>query len=243
MLAFMLLSMAKFNTLSADAAASQELMKAFPATLQAVFGMTGLNLATITGYYGICFIFIAVMLATHAGMLGADIISKEETGKTAEFLYVKPITRARALTSKIAAGLIIIAGLAATTYGATIFSIRVAHSGAVPYTELRSFTLALLILQILFFALGIVMGTGPRKARRATAFTAGVVLTAYVAYVMQNLSPNYSWAKLLSPFAYFNAPDILRNGLEPAYVWLCAVLTMTALLFAYLRYPRRDIHI
>ena len=55
--AFMFMSMAKYTVLAGDAAASQQIMKAFPATLQAVFGMTGLDLTTIEGYYGICFIF------------------------------------------------------------------------------------------------------------------------------------------------------------------------------------------
>ena len=41
------------------------------------------------------------MATVHAAMLGADIISKEERDKTAEFLFVKPISRNKIIISKL----------------------------------------------------------------------------------------------------------------------------------------------
>jgi ABC-2 type transport system permease protein len=241
---FMYLSMAKYTALAADAQASQELMKALPASMQAIFGMTGLDLTTMTGYYGICFIFIAVMLAIHAGMLGAEIVAKEEVDKTAEFLYVKPIGRAKALTAKLLAGLVLMAVLFMVTYAVSYGSIALVNSGSVPVKELVIFTTALGIIQLTFYSLGVLAATALGRPKRATALTAGVVLVAYIIYVLQGLSSDFSWLKNFSPFAYFNAKDILDTlQVNYGYALICGAITLVATTYGYIAYLRRDFRV
>lgn len=241
---FMFLSMAKYTALASDAQASQELMKALPSSMQAIFGMTGLDLTTITGYYGICFIFIAVMLAIHAGMLGAEIVAKEEIDKTAEFLYVKPIGRAKALTLKLLAGLVIITILFVVTYGVTYGSIAMVNNGNVPVKEVGIFSAALAIIQVLFYSLGILAATALGRPKKAAALTSGVVLIAYIAYVLQSLSTDFSWLKNASPFAYFSAKDILdAMQLNYGYVLICGAVALAAITYSYIAYMRRDFQI
>lgn len=241
---FMYLSMAKYTALAADAQASQDLMKALPSSMQAIFGMTGLDLTTITGYYGICFIFIAVMLAIHAGMLGAEIIAKEEVDKTAEFLYVKPISRARVLTEKLLAGLLLITILFVVTYATTFHSIALVNNGVVPLKELGIFSAALAIIQVTFYSLGILAATALNKPKRAAVLTSGVVLIAYIAYVLQGLSPDFNWLKNISPFAFFNAQDILSSlQINNGYALVCGAVTLVAITYGYVAYLRRDLRV
>lgn len=239
--AFMFMSMAKFSVLSGDAAASQQIMEALPATLQAVFGMTGLDLTTIEGYYGTCFIFIAVMLAVHAGMLGAEIIAKEETGKTAEFLYVRPISRTHILTYKLLAGLVLIALVGVATYAATYASIASVNNGTVPTALLNVFSLALVLMQLTFYGIGIWSGAALGMPKRAASITAIAVFTSYVAYVLWGLSQNFSWMQAISPFAYFAAKDIIaNNALSLGWVALCGAIIIVTIGVSYARYLRRD---
>lgn len=241
---FMYLSMAKFTALSQDAQASQELMKALPSTMQAIFGMTGLDLTTITGYYGICFIFIAVMLAIHAGMLGSEIVAKEEIDKTAEFLYVKPISRGRALTFKLLAGTVLLIALYIVTFAVSYHSLALVNNGNVPLRELGIFSLALAIIQLTFYALGVLAATALGKPKKATALIAGAVLIAYIAYVLQGLSPDFSWLKNISPFAYFNAQDILSTlQVNYGYALICGTVAFAAITYGYIAYIRRDFRV
>lgn len=241
MLVFMYTSMVKYGALASDAAASQKMLAALPSTLQAVFGMTGLDITTIVGYYGVCFIFIAVMLAIHAGMLGAGIIAKEETNKTAEFLYTKPISRTRAFVTKFFAGLLIIAVIATVTYAATVASIAAANHGDVPYQQLAVFTLALGIIQLTFYCVGIGTAAAFAIPKKASTLVAALVFVAYFAYVLQGLSSTFSWFTYLSPFAYFNAKDIIATGaLTGGYVLLCGALCLAVLAVGYRQYVRRD---
>ena len=239
--ALMFLSMAKYTALSGDAAASQQVMQAFPATLQAVFGMTGLNLTTIEGYYGTCFIFLAVMLAIHAGMLGAEIIAKEETGKTAEFLYVKPISRARVLTQKLIAGLALLALVGFAAYGSSYTSIAMVNAGLVPHEILIIFTAALSTVQLVFFGIGACCGGALGVPKKAATLTAIITFTGYIAYVLWGLSPDFSWMQLISPFAYFAAKDIIAtNNLSTGWLLLCAGVFIATISATYLRYTHRD---
>lgn len=239
--AFMFMSMAKYTVLAGDAAASQQIMKAFPATLQAVFGMTGLDLTTIEGYYGICFIFIAVMLAIQAGMLGAEIVAKEETGKTAEFLYVRPISRVSILTIKLLAGLVLMAVVSVATYASTYASIASVNDGVVPVGLLGVFSQALIFIQLVFFGVGVFCGAALGVPKKAAAITAAVVSIGYIAYVLWGLSPDFSWMQPVSPFAYFAAKDIIANNtLNAGWVMLCGGVTATTILISYSRYLQRD---
>lgn len=238
---FMFMSFVKYGVLATDAAASQELLKALPATLQAVFGMTGLNIATIEGYYGVCFIFIAVMLAIHAGMLGAELVAKEESGKTAEFLYVKPISRTKVLTLKLLAGLVLMATVSIVAYLATFVSIAAYNHGVVPVALLNVFSEALLLIQLVFFGVGVFSGAALGLPKKAAAITAAVVFTCYIAYVLWGLSGSFSWMQYISPFAYFAAKDIIAsNTLNTSWALLSASIFTSAIVASYLRYIRRD---
>jgi len=244
MIAFMFLSMGKYAALSGDAAAAQQLMQAFPATLQAVFGMTGLDLGTIQGYYGICFIFIAVMLAIHAGMLGADLISKEERDKTAEFLYVKPRERAYLLTMKLIAGVLILLAIFVVTALSTYASIAMVNNGSVPVSDLVTFSLALLLVQALFYCAGAFFASVLTHPKQATMYVSILVFVFYIADVLQGLSDNFSWLKQVTPFSYFNARDILADGhLNLGYVAITASVTVVLLIVTYIGYTRRDFKI
>ncbi len=61
------------------------------------------NLTTVTGFYGLMFIYFGLMGAMAAAMWGNEIISKEERDKTVEFSLVLPVSRSRVITAKASA--------------------------------------------------------------------------------------------------------------------------------------------
>lgn len=69
-----------------------DMMKEMPKSLQALFGVGLMDLSKLMDYYGILFLYIALVATIHAVFTGNQIISKEERDKTAEFLLVKPIS-------------------------------------------------------------------------------------------------------------------------------------------------------
>ena len=97
--------MAKYAAFAEAGQSLDAMLAGIPKAVQVVFGFSGFDLAKASGFYGVLFLYVAVMAAVHATLLGANLISKEKRDRTSEFLYAKPISRSRALTGKLLAGL------------------------------------------------------------------------------------------------------------------------------------------
>ena len=97
--------MGKYVALSNSSQSINDLFAQMPKSMQTLFGISSFDLSKASGYYGMLFLYLALMATIHAAMLGANIISKEERDKTAEFLLSKPISRNKIITAKLAAAI------------------------------------------------------------------------------------------------------------------------------------------
>src|SRR5664279_2813934 len=98
--------MAKYATFKSTGQSITDLLASLPQAVQVVFGTTGFDLSKASGFYGVIFIYVALMATVHAVLIGNGIIAKEERDKTSEFLFVKPIARSKIITAKLCAGLL-----------------------------------------------------------------------------------------------------------------------------------------
>ncbi len=100
-----MMAVAKFSAFAGDPEMLKMLDSMPPAMLDAL-SMRAFNLTTLSGFYGIMFIYFGLMGAIAAAMWGSDIISKEERDKTVEFSLVLPVSRSRVITAKALAALV-----------------------------------------------------------------------------------------------------------------------------------------
>jgi ABC-2 type transport system permease protein len=82
------------------------ILKDLPPAMVSAMSLNAFNLTTITGFLGIMYTYVALMLAIAAVMWGSDTISKEERDKTVEFALTLPVTREKLITAKIMAAFI-----------------------------------------------------------------------------------------------------------------------------------------
>ncbi|WP_244854898.1 ABC transporter permease subunit [Lysinibacillus parviboronicapiens] len=94
--------MAKYAGLSTSGQSMNEIWTAMPKSLQAIMGTGALDISKVSGYFGVLYIYLLLM----ATMLGATIIAKEERDKTAEFLFVKPVSRTRIICAKLSVAVV-----------------------------------------------------------------------------------------------------------------------------------------
>ena len=235
-------SMAKFNTLTAGGMDVNQLLDQFPATVQAVFGMNGLDITTIVGYFGILYLYVAVMLAIQAGMMGADIIDKEEQDKTTEFLYVKPRSRARILTAKLCVALVVLVVLNVVTFATSCILAAQYVDLATVLPELALYNMAYAVLQLLFMAVGAALAASSLRPKLAGKLVAMAVGVMYFAYVLVTMQPALDWLGVASPLVQMNAPDIIANGtLNGLWVSIYCIVAVASVAACYYRYPRRDL--
>ncbi len=240
MMAFMYLCMIKYESLAADAAGSQQMMAAFPDTIKAVFGMVGFDLTTVAGYFGICFIFIAVILAVHGGMLGARLLGDEESGRTSEFLYPKPRSRSQILTSKLLAGLVLVLAVWLATVVSSVAAIWQFADFSGFEVDFGRLMAAALLVQLTLFAIGLLAScVGKARGEMVASLVIGV---SYALFVAAKLSPDLAWLEHISVFGWFDALDIIEDSRLPM---LSVVLSLGVVTLStgasYVLLKRRDI--
>lgn len=242
MIALIFASMIKYDSLHESGPAATAMIESFPQTLQAVFGMNGLKLSTVSGYVGICLIFIAVMAAIFAGMLGAGVIAEEEIDKTTEFLYPKPIKRSRILWQKLLLVLVGIAGMSLAIYGSLIGSTAKYNLDSATHASLVNYSLAAVLIMLMSASIGVLFATLLKHSKHSLSLMAATVATAYFAYAVSKMSTDFDFLKYGTMFRWFDAKDILEKGqLEPWSILAAVSICLVCVVAAFVFYRRRDL--
>jgi ABC-2 type transport system permease protein len=231
-----------FQTFSAQAAITTQLMSRFPPALLEAFGMDRMDLSTLLGFYALVFTFVQLCLAIQAGNYGFGLVSIEESELTADFLLSKPVSRAQVMTSKFLAALasLLITELVvvATTY------IVIATFGGDHEYEPKTLLLVLasmVILQLFFLCVGLVISLLVKRVRSVTPYSLAL---GFGAYVLAAFSGVFGDVKLeyITPFKHLDAAAIVKNGAyDTPLVLLNVAITLVSLGVSYWLYIRRDI--
>lgn len=237
--------MGKFASLSDSGEAMVELMADLPKALQAVLGLNGLDVSTVMGYYGMLYLYLIIMGAVHASMLGANAVAKEERDKTAEFLLVKPISRMNIMLTKLASVVVQIFIFNAVMTGSSIaFVAPYADGGASAVTaDILRLMLGMLLIQLLFASVGMAIAAAGRNPKRAGAWSAGIMLLTFFLSVAIDIREGIEALRFLTPFQYFAAPDVLNEGLSAASIVLSIGITLAAIAITIAAYRRRDMRV
>lgn len=220
------------------------ILDGMPPALLDAFNLRAFNLTTVTGFFGVMFSYFALILSIAAAMWGSDIISKEERDKTIEFILTLPVTRGRLITAKTLAALVNCVGLLFITWGASLFAAAPYQPDSGFYQFLRLCMLALLILQLIFLAIGIFLGCAMKRHKLASSVAVSLLLGTYFLSIISTLDQDLNFLKYLSPFRYFDAGVLLRESrIEMPFVWLSLSLIAVSIAGAYWIYARKDLYI
>jgi len=242
MIALVSSGMGKFAAYEAAGQSVTKMMADLPKMVLVVFGMSGFDLATASGFYGVLFLYIALMGTVHSSLLGASIISKEERDRTSEFLFAKPITRGSVLTSKLLAGLVNVVALNLVTAVSSLYFVGYFGKGESVTKDITLMMVGLLFLQLIFFAIGALVAGVVRKPKSAPSISTSIMFGAFLLSYLVNLNTNLDALKYLTPFKYFDAAVLMADGkLDPTFVALSVVIIAAATYGTYHFYSGRDL--
>jgi beta-exotoxin I transport system permease protein len=215
-----------------------------PPAMLAAFNMKAFNLTTVSGFFGLMFTYSALMLGIAAAMWGSDIISKEERDRTVEFALTMPVTRSRVVTAKALAALANCIVLLLVTWGISLVSAQPYQPDAAFYSFLSRLMLALFFIELIFLAIGILLGCAMKQYKRASAVAVGLLLGTYFLSIISGLNANLDFLKYFSPFKYFDAGLLLHEArFNLVFVLLSLVIIAASMIGAYVTYQRRDLYI
>jgi ABC-2 type transport system permease protein len=238
-----IMAVAKYSAFAGDPQLLKMLDSMPPALLDAL-SMRAFNLTTLSGFYGIMFVYFALMGAIAAAMWGSDTISKEERDKTVEFSLVLPVSRSRVITAKALAALVNCIAFVLITWAVSLVAVRSFNPDQVFYDFLALEMQALFVIELIFLAIGLLLGCAMQQYKLSGSTAVAIILTTYFMSIISAMQKKLDFLKYLTPFKYFDAGELFSNGkMDSRYLLLSAGIIIVSVATAYWVYNKRDLYI
>ena len=218
-------------------------LQQLPPEYLAAFGLNGVDLSRVLGYYSMIFLFVQIILAVQASRYGFDLLTAEERDRTADFLLTRPVSRGQVFSAKLLAALTALGLTWAVTWASAWGSIALFHAGH-PYDPrlLALILVSVVPFQGFFLTVGAVLSLTLPRIRHSLPYALGLAFGMYFLGAVSNLQGEASPLEGLTPFKTFDpAGVVLHGGYETGPVALMIALSLLALAGAFVRFTRRDI--
>lgn len=217
-----------------------EMIKMFPEDLLKAFNM---DISSIESAYGWLksegFVFILLIIGCYAGILGSNILLKEESEKSIEYIGTLPIKRKSIVLSKSLAGVIYIVGLTAAI---GIFNyIGLYFSGDFDKKQYILLSLTPIFSSVVIFFVCMFLATFFNKTKKTLGISMGIVFISYILNTLASLSTNIEFLKY---FSAFTLSDIRNVILDRAYntnlIIISCVISIVFIVLTIIRYDRKE---
>jgi len=220
------------------------ILDSMPKGLMEALSMNSFNLTTITGFYGIMFIYFGLMAAISAAMWGSEIISKEERNKTVEFSLVLPVSRSRVVTAKALAALVNCILFVLITWGVSILMVQKYTPDQAFYDFLSLEMQGMFAIELIFLAIGLLLGCSMKRYKLSGSTAVSIILVTYFLSILVSMNKDLDFLKWFTPFKYFDSGEMYRTGsLDGTYLLLSAGIIVVCVAAAYWTYNKRDLYI
>lgn len=216
-------------------------IRAFPQGLLEALGMT--DITSPAGYLGSTTYGILgpVLMVIFAGTLGVRAIAGDEEAGRLDVLLAHPVERWAVVVQRAAAMTVALA-----VAGALLFVAMLVASGPAQFEEvgagnLAAATVQLVLLALLFGALGLAAGALTGSRGLAWGVVASVAVLTYLANTMGPTVDVLAWSQDVSPWFYYSGGRPLANGFQAVDAAVLAATTLVLVVIAVIGFRRRDI--
>lgn len=210
-----------------------------PEVLKAV-GVGSIGIDSFPGFYSFCIVYSILCGAIQALIFGIQVISKEGSRKTGDFLFTKPVSRIIILINKYLSVLI---SIIITNVFYFVFTL-IASLIYVENLDFKVFiilTSAFFFTQILFISIGFFIGCFLEKIKYPVSVAVGVGGVCFALQMTSNMFDE-KLLEIISPLSYINPSYIAENdGYDVPMLILLIVLTVAFTVFGFIRYRTKDI--
>lgn len=238
-----MIAVAKFSAFAGDPS-MLAMLDSMPEPMLDALNMRAFNLTTLSGFYGVMFIYFGLMGAIAAAMWGSDIISKEERDKTVEFSLVLPVSRSRVVTAKALAALVNCIAFVLITWVVSLLAVRSYNPDQAFHDFLALEMQAMLTIELIFLAIGLLLGCAMKRYKLSGSTAVAIILVTYFMSILSAMQENLDFLKYFTPFKYFDAGELFRSGkMDGTYLLLSALIIGACVAAAYWIYNKRDLYI
>ena len=212
--------------------------------LDLISDIGGGNIFSLGGAIALGFIHpIAVaLICVFAVGFAASAVAGERQRGTLEVLLTRPISRRSLVATAYAAtvgfvALSFAAFLAGVAIGAVLWDV----AGELDPTRMAALWLAGVLLFAAFGAVCLAASVSFDQLTPALGIGLGYLLASYFVDVLGSLWPDARGLQPLSLFHYVRPTAILAGDLDPTGLVVLAAVSVVAVAYALVRFPRRDI--
>lgn len=212
-----------------------------PKNMQTAFGMDNLNFSSALGVYSISFSYLYLFFAVFAAGIFSTIVSKEFTDKTAEFLFVLPESRSRIMLKKLLVALLYLFLSVAVVFIVSWIMLQTVESGDLNAGPVLLCAVAWLLGSLSMGALAFLLSSFSKRGKTAYTMGIGLVLILFLLQIIISLN-QADWLKLVSPFDWFKANEIMAGNSISLFYCLWAIgISAVCLLVGFWRFKRADV--
>ena len=218
-----------------------EMMKVFPEEVLKAFNM---DISTIDTAFGWLktegFVFVLLITGVYSGILGSNILLKEENDKTIEYLNSVPVTRKNIAIAKISSAIIYII-LMVLILGVFNY-IGLSLSGDFDEKLYMLLSITPIFSSIVIFAVCLFLSTFTHKTKKTLGISLGIVFASYFLQIISEMSESTEFFKYISVFTLADIRNvIIEASINPVMVILSILLTMLFVILTIIHYDRKEL--
>lgn len=242
LMVLILIYLSAFSAFAVDAEMVGEMLKNFPQELLMAFGMDTMDFASVTGFYGLVFLFCQICLAIQAANYGFSLVSIEERELTADFLLAKPVGRTHILTSKLLSAITSLTITNLMVWVSSFATINLVRDGReYDVNAVVVLLLSIVIFQLFFLTVGMFISLLVKRVRTVTPFSMALAFGMYVLNAFGGMLGDEN-LELISPFKHFDPNYILKHAAyDMPLVMISVVAILVSIVGSYALYARRNI--
>ncbi len=218
-----------------------EMMKMFPEEMLKAFNM---DISTIDSAFGWLktegFVFVLLITGIYSGILGSNILLKEENDKTIEYLNSVPVTRKNIVLNKILCGLLYIILMIAII---GIFNfIGLSLSGDFDRKSYILLSITPIFSSIVIFAVCLFLSTFTHKTKKTLGISLGIVFASYFLNVISEIGESTEFLKYISIFTLADIRNVIVNvAINPLMIVLAIGITTIFMILTIVRYEKKEL--
>lgn len=218
-----------------------EMMEMFPKEMLIAFNM---DISSISSCFGWLktegFVFVLLIIGSYAGILGSNILLKEENDKTIEYLNSLPIKRTNIVFSKVLAGLTYIISIVLLL---GIFNfIGLSLSGDFDKTQYLLLSITPIFSSVVIFFGCMFLSTFTHKTKKMLGISLGIVFISYILQMLSTLSETTEFLKYFSVFTLADIRNvIIEVAINPIMIVISISLSLLLLVLTLICYNKKEL--
>ena len=216
-------------------------MKIFPEEMLKAFNM---DISSIDSAFGWLktegFVFVLLITGSYSGILGSNILLKEESDKTIEYLNSVPVTRKNIVLNKILCGLLYIILMIAII---GIFNfIGLSLSREFDRKSYILLSITPIFSSIVIFAICLFLSTFTHKTKKTLGISLGIVFANYFLNIISEMGESTELLKYISIFTLADIRNVIINeSINPLMIVLTIGITVVFMILTTIRYEKKEL--